>query len=366
MTEKVTNFENMMKNISDDAVITSTLAKSVDSGFRNFFGSMLGLPNGDQLLATLTSIYGMRGEGSPGEQFLPNYVLPGGAAGGTITTAGQFMVGERGPEMVEVGPNGIRVVPNHKLPSWLRSSASALGAVNMGLGGYASGTPDPWKDIMAGTPMIASASGVKKAGKLEDYLMMIAATLAPELIGARGGIAGLGKIGSKLMGKAGNGLESFMENGPFAKVGNWLASLGSGINNIDPANPGMKMKILQKAFAPLSMAFKAQEKLTANGDVPFMSMDFLKLMGVTGATIGATGLEAQALVGAPGFLMDLLTGGPKKATPPMIPHAPGRSISGTVNIHNPQLNSAADIDRLAERVASAQARALRSSGYVKR
>jgi hypothetical protein len=65
--------------------------------------------------------------------------------------------------------------------------------------------------------------------------------------------------------------------------------------------------------------------------------------------------------------MDFLTGAPKRMVPPSTPHAPSRgSVSGVVNIHNPQLNSAADIDRLADAVAKAQARALRSSGYVRK
>jgi tape measure domain-containing protein len=369
MTEKVTNLQNIMNNVADDAVISGTLAKSVDSGFNNFFGGMLGLPNGDQLLDVLTRIYGMRGEGRPGEQFLPNYVLPGGAAGGTITTAGQFMVGERGPEMVEVGPNGIRVVPNHKLPSWLRSSAGALGAVNMGLRGFGSGTSSPWDDIMAGTPMIASASGVKKAGKLEDYLMMIAATLAPELIGGRAGLAGLGKIGSRLMGKAGNSAVSGMEwmlgdNGPLAAIAGKLVSMGSGINNVDPNNLGPKMKLISTLLKP------QMKMIQFAGDVGYekiLSMNFLKSMGAAGGTIGLSGLESQGLFGMPGFIADMLRGGTKGITPPRVNAHPTRSsINGTVNIHNPQLNSAADINRLADRVAEAQARALRSSGYVKR
>ncbi len=54
------------------------------------------------------------------------------ASGGPVG-AGTYMVGERGPEMLQMFPNGGGyVVPNHKLPSHMRSSAAALGGGVMG------------------------------------------------------------------------------------------------------------------------------------------------------------------------------------------------------------------------------------------
>ena len=54
------------------------------------------------------------------------------ASGGSVG-AGTYMVGERGPEMLQMFPNGGGyVVPNHKLPSGMRSSAAALGGGIMG------------------------------------------------------------------------------------------------------------------------------------------------------------------------------------------------------------------------------------------
>jgi hypothetical protein len=267
------------------------------------------------------------------------------------------MVGERGPEMVEVGPNGIRVVPNHKLPSWLRSSAGALGAVNMGLRGFGSGTSSPWDDIMAGTPMIASASGVKKAGKLEDYLMMIAATLAPATLGSRAVLGtigrGIGRAGGSILDFAGSigakAITPLQNSKALTSFENWWMNVGKA-----GYTPGPAVNAISKLAAP---QIKLMEMADQGG---------WPAIAAAAGFLGLTAGEATLGVNAPGFLMDLLTGGPKKATPPMIPHAPGRSVSGTVNIHNPQLNSAADIDRLAERVAQAQTRALRSSGYVKR
>jgi hypothetical protein len=43
----------------------------------------------------------------------------------------------------------------------------------------------------------------------------------------------------------------------------------------------------------------------------------------------------------------------------------GGTLSASVVINNPQLNSAADIDRLAEKVAAAQTRSLRAMGYAR-
>jgi tape measure domain-containing protein len=80
----------------------------------------------------------------PGDLTPENYRASGGAVG-----AGTYMVGERGPEMLQMFPNGGGyVVPNHKLPSGMRSSAAALGGGIMGRawgGGVGPVNPeDPW------------------------------------------------------------------------------------------------------------------------------------------------------------------------------------------------------------------------------
>ena len=361
LLKKKIELENMISATSDTAVIDKSLALAGDSSYRSDIMGIQLPGMGNRSLVDYLRLY-MGYASRDRDNYMNNPYLAGGAAGGTITTAGQFMVGERGPEMIEVGPNGIRVVPNHKLPSWLRSSAGALGAVNMGLGGYAFGTGsgdsgmrglkfDP-KHI--NPEHIRKYGNVSMAGTWQSALGML-------LMRAGAPIAALAS-------RAGNGLTRGMEwmigPGPLGKMADKIVSLGSSINNIDPENLGPKMKLISTLMKPqMDMMAFAQDV----GYTKYMSTDFLKTMAAAGGTIGLTGLEAQGLMGAPGFLMNLLNGGPRSVTPPNVHAHPSRSpISGTVNIHNPQLNSAADIDRLAERVAEAQVRALRNSGYVKR
>jgi len=359
LVKTITGLNNQMANISDTAEIFASEVKSQDSAFRTALQGIL-LPNNQSLIEALTNALYGGGTGGPtslgqanAQLFLPSYILPGGAAGGMISSAGQFMVGERGPEMIEVGQNGIRVVPNHKLPSWLRSSAGALGAVNMGLGGYAFGTG-------------SGDSGMHNLNNMQDWQKTVAR------FGRNGQMGGDWKsaLGMLLMragaplgalaGKAGGLLERYVENG--MKEGSWSYKLGQSWENLGQPGyePGKFVQMASKLTFLQNWGLKA---LDNNGFSNYLSKDFLKTMGITGATIGGT----MAEMSAPGFLMDLLTGGPRSMTPPNVHAHPSRSpISGTVNIHNPQLNSAADIDRLAERVAAAQARALRSTGYVKR
>jgi hypothetical protein len=97
--------------------------------------------------------------------FLTNIDMPGydgpRAAGGPIFGNGSYMVGERGPELLKVGKNGqMTIVPNHMLPTYLKSSAGALMAGKMGrMGGFAPGTSGA-SQIMggyaAGTPNLVS------------------------------------------------------------------------------------------------------------------------------------------------------------------------------------------------------------------
>ncbi len=76
---------------------------------------------------------------------LTNITLPNAnkAAGGSIVPGGKYMVGERGPEMLSVGGSGqLDIVPNHMLPTYLKSSAGALMAGKTGrMRGFAAGTP---------------------------------------------------------------------------------------------------------------------------------------------------------------------------------------------------------------------------------
>ena len=283
--------------------------------------------------------------------------VPAKAAGGPIFNNGSYMVGERGPELLKVGKNGqMTIVPNHMLPTYLKSSAGALGAGRYGIGNYAFGTG-------------SGDSGVHNLNNM-SHLQKTALRL-----GRNGQIAGDWKaaLGMLLMragaplgalaGKAGGLLERYVEWG--TKEGGWADKLAGSWENI--GGPGYEpSKFVQNAS---KLGFLQTWGLQALEDNPFsnyLSTNFLKSMGIAGATIGGTYAEGQALKSAPGFLMDLLTGGPRSMTSPNVHAHPSRSsISGTVNIHNPQLNSAADIDRLAEKVAAAQTRSLRAMGYAR-
>jgi tape measure domain-containing protein len=88
------------------------------------------------------------------------------ASGGAVG-AGTYMVGERGPEMLQMFPNGGGyVVPNHKLPSGMRSSAAALGGGIMGRawgGGVGPVNPeDPWTSR---APVVSGPTG----GGINDW-----------------------------------------------------------------------------------------------------------------------------------------------------------------------------------------------------
>jgi hypothetical protein len=96
---------------------TSGQYDDLNVGFMEKFGSLLQL-----VMSSLAGYY-------PGTK-----AMGGGLFGGT-----QYMVGERGPEMLTMfkGGGGY-VTPNHRLPSSLRSSAGALraGAYGRAVGGY--------------------------------------------------------------------------------------------------------------------------------------------------------------------------------------------------------------------------------------
>ena len=73
------------------------------------------------------------------------------AQGGPIQAGASYLVGERGPEVLAVGNSGkMQVIPNHMLPTYLRSSAGALMAGKTGrMRGFAAGTPVDPNDIPA-------------------------------------------------------------------------------------------------------------------------------------------------------------------------------------------------------------------------
>ena len=101
----------------------------------------------------------------PRSDFNPSWI-PTKASGGPVG-AGTYMVGERGPEMLQMFPNGGGyVVPNHKLPSGMRSSAAALGGGVMGRawgGGVGPVNPeDPWTSR---APVVSGPTG----GGINDW-----------------------------------------------------------------------------------------------------------------------------------------------------------------------------------------------------
>lgn len=81
---------------------------------------------------------------------LPNMPYPH-AQGGPVQAGQSYLVGERGPEVLAVGRSGkMQVIPNHMLPTYLRSSAGALMAGKTGrMRGFAEGTPLDPSDIPA-------------------------------------------------------------------------------------------------------------------------------------------------------------------------------------------------------------------------
>ena len=106
--------------------------------FDNAFSSIYGV---------FTSLYDSLG---PLATIVPNVsTRKGGVARGGSIGAGQYIVGERGPEMLQMYPDGGGyVVPNHKLPASMRSSYGALkaGGGNQYQGRAAGGYVGPGRD----------------------------------------------------------------------------------------------------------------------------------------------------------------------------------------------------------------------------
>lgn len=177
----------------------------------------------DSIYALFTNLYDITG---------PLYKITrtvGTARGGQVG-AGRYLVGERGPEMLEMYPGGGgNVIPNHKLPTSMRSSYGALKAgkgnqyQGRANGGYVGpgrdswGLEDPSQSFQNSIPYIGNPSGFQQQS-FNDFMASpnntkqqknelarrfpknYAAYVRSRISGGGGGKFGFGRMGGRAAG----------------------------------------------------------------------------------------------------------------------------------------------------------------------